>query len=195
MGAVMSTVRRKKTSHRKTHPRTPHANVLSRLDDGRVSEHMDEDRLATYLDEHLAGAEAAIEITRRLADDVDLKEPMTWLDEQLNEDRDVLQEIRSRLPASEGLIARTVGLVGGMLAHVRDRSPLAPAPSRMEDLEALAIGVWGKRLLWGTLARVAECEDAFRDIDVDSLIEGAEEQEKKLLRLRADATESELQLN
>ena len=40
--------------------------------------------------------------------------------------------------------------------------PFMPEPSLLEDLEALAVGVWGKRLLWGALGRVRETEGGSR---------------------------------
>ena len=122
--------------------------------------------LASYFDEHLAGAGAAIEITERLRDD----------------------------DAMQSIVKRTVRLMGGILAQVRERSPLASPPSRMEDLEALAVGIWGKRLLWGTVARLALHDDRFGGLDVATLARRAEEQEKTVLRLRDDAAESELEL-
>lgn len=155
---------------------------------------MDDELLASYLDDHLAGAAVGIEIAERLAEADELNEPMTSLTQQLNLDRAALQDIRSRLPVSDSVVKRTVGLVGGILAQVRDRSPLASSPSQMEDLEALAIGIWGKRLLWGTITRVASCDARFEDVDADLLAERAEEQEKTVLRLRIVATDAELEL-
>lgn len=155
---------------------------------------MDDALLAAYFDEHLAGAAVAIEIAERLADDDEIQTSIVGLLDELDTDRAVLEEIRSRLPVGENVVKRTLGLVGGILAQLRERSPLGSPPPKKEDLEALAVGIWGKRLLWGTVARVALHDERFGDLDVGSLARRAEEQEKTLLRLRADATESELEL-
>ena len=154
---------------------------------------MDEELLASYLDDHLAGATAAIEIAERLAADPDLAGSMA-LYRQLVDERTTLEDIRTRLPVGEGLMKRALGSVGGFLTMVRDRSPLSPSPSTLDDLEALAVGIWGKRLLWGTLARVAGVDDRFADVDLGSLMARAEDQEKVVLRMRADAIDAELHL-
>ncbi|MGZ8631729.1 MAG: hypothetical protein ACXWZF_12310 [Actinomycetota bacterium] len=59
-----------------------------------------------------------------------------------------------------------------------------PVPSLLEDLEALAVGVWGKRLLWGATARKAAEDRRLVDIEIERLVEMAEAQEIELLRLR-----------
>jgi hypothetical protein len=76
-----------------------------------------------------------------------------------------------------------MGIIGS-LGRLAGSLPLVPEPSLLEDLEALAVGVWGKRLLWGAIGRVQEFESGFDGIDVDELAARAEEQEKEILALR-----------
>jgi hypothetical protein len=62
----------------------------------------------------------------------------------------------------------------------------AASPGTFADLEALAIGVWGKRLLWGTLSRLADVDKRLGELPLDDLIADAERQEVELLRLRQE---------
>ncbi|HEX5950222.1 MAG TPA: hypothetical protein VFZ96_04420 [Actinomycetota bacterium] len=147
---------------------------------------MDDARLRTYLNDHLAGASAAVWTLVRLAADHasdELGQPLADLRDQVAMDRDTLRGVVGRLPAGESPWKRALGTVGAVVAWGRNLLP-GSRPTPAEELEALAIGVWGKRLLWGTLTRVAERDPRFADLDVEDLTERAEEQERELLRLR-----------
>lgn len=147
---------------------------------------VDDARLRTYLNDHLAGGTAAVWTLVRLAADHrgdELGRPLADLRDQVAMDRDTLRDLLGRLPSGESLWKRALGAVGAVAAWGRNLLP-DPRPTPAEELEALAIGVWGKRLLWGTMTRVAERDPRFADVDVRELTERAEEQEKELLRLR-----------
>ena len=112
----------------------------------------------------------------------------------IEEERDLLRGLLEQLGSDESMLKRGVGVVGGILGSVREAIPVGEAPTVLEDLELLAIGVWGKRLLWGTLARVAVRDERFADIAVDWLAARAENQERTLLRIRADQIDRTLEL-
>lgn len=148
---------------------------------------MDERRLRTYLNDHLAGATGAWRVLVRLAGDHagdDLGGPLVDLRDQIGADRDVLRDALRRLPDGESVWKRALGAAVSMAAWGRQLLPAGPRPSLAEELEVLAIGVWGKRLLWGTLMRVRERDPRFADLDLDDLAARAEAQEKEILRLR-----------
>jgi hypothetical protein len=151
---------------------------------------MNDRALATYLNDHLVGSTTALWTTTRLVgshrDDA-IGRYLSTFRQQLVDERDVLRSLLERLPAQESVVKRTIGVVGAAVMWTRSALPLPGTPSLLEDLESLAIGVWGKRLLWGTLARVAAGDDRFTDLDVDRLAELAEDQERELLALRDDA--------
>lgn len=154
---------------------------------------MDAEALAGYLNEHLAGAEGALRVASRLravGDDDDLVRFMDRFSADIERERAVLEDILGLLDADPSLIGRTVGTVGGMVMRVRE--VISETPTRLEDLEALAIGVWGRRLLWGTLVRVATHDDRFDTFDLDRLVATAEDHERGLLRLRAREIDREL---
>jgi hypothetical protein len=67
--------------------------------------------------------------------------------------------------------------------RVRTYSPL----SRFEELDILAMGIEGKKVLWATLRDLAGLAVRLPDIDFDHLIERAERQRADLEPLRARA--------
>ena len=68
------------------------------------------------------------------------------------------------------------------MARSRRRCHRGPAA----DLEALAIGVWGKRLLWGALAMLAEVDDRLARLPFPSLAERATDHERQILAFRRE---------
>jgi hypothetical protein len=158
---------------------------------------MDVERFAGYLNDHLGGSEAALKITDRLIDkhgDDEIGAYMRSLRAEIEEGQAAIRTALDLLGHDESILSRSVGMVGGMLMWVRDAAPIGSAPTLLEDLEALAIGVWGKRLLWGTLARAAVHDARFAVLDADRLAAQAEAEERELLRLRSDEIERGLQL-
>ena len=157
---------------------------------------MDDAVLANYLNDHLAGAEVGLRTAERLADRFEGEDEwfLRGMCAAIEEERDLLRGLLEKLGSDESALKRGVGALGGILGSVRDAIPIGDAPTLLEDLELLAIGVWGKRLLWGTLARVAVRDERFADIAVDWLAARAETQERRLLRIRADQLDRSLDL-
>ena len=157
---------------------------------------MDDAVLANYLNDHLAGAEVGLRTAERLADKFEGEDErfLRGMCTAIDEERDLLRGLLEKLDSDESMLKRGVGAVGGILGSVRDAIPIGDAPTKLEDLELLAVGVWGKRLLWGTLARVAVRDERFADIPVDWLAARAETQERTLLRIRADQIDRSLEL-
>jgi hypothetical protein len=131
----------------------------------------------------------ALAIATRLArthQGTDTGAAMTGLADSIRSEQQVVRAAIERLPSHADLIRRAFGVIGAA-GRLAGSLPLVPEPSLVEDLEALAVGVWGKRLLWGALARVAESEGGFDGVDLDALAAKAEDQEREILRLRQDA--------
>ena len=156
---------------------------------------VDAQRFAGYLNDHLGGSEVALKITDRLIEehgDDDVGVYMRGFHGEIEEARPrsgprSTSSIRREHPHEERGDRRRTG------PWVRDASPVGSAPTLLEDLEALAIGVWGKRLLWGTLARAAVYDPRFRALEIDRLTAQADAEERDLLRLRGDEIDRALQ--
>jgi hypothetical protein len=158
---------------------------------------MDEQRFAGYLNDHLGGSEAALKITERLVQQHGDDEVGTYartLRAEIEEGQAAIRTALDLVGHEASVLTRSVGVVGGMLMWLRDAAPIGSAPTLLEDLEALAIGVWGKRLLWGTIARAAVHDPRFAVLDADRLAEQAEAEERELLRLRTAEIERGLRL-
>ena len=150
---------------------------------------MDASRFVPYLEDHMAGSVAGSRIVGSLMRQHpydDLGDAMTRLEQQFDEEQEVLRTVIHRLGggSAPSITAQVFGLAGSMVAVARRIVVAEPAPSRFEQLESLAVGVWGKRLLWGAIARQASEDPRLADIEIDRLIEMAESQEIDLLRLR-----------
>jgi hypothetical protein len=147
---------------------------------------IDSDTFRRYLRDHAAGADVGLAIARRLAKahpGTELGRAMEGIAGKIEAERATLQSAIDRLPAKPDLLRRAAGAVGAA-GRFAGELPFVPEPSVLEDLEALAVGVWGKRLLWGALRRADLPEGDFSDLDLDGLSAAAEDQEKEILRLR-----------
>lgn len=117
--------------------------------------------LAIYLNDHLGGSTVGVELVRRAASASEgtvLGEFLSGLAIEIEEDRAALREIMTSLGVVEDKVKVAVGWIGekaGRLkpnGHVLGRSPLSP----VIELEALSLGIEGKRLLWVALRQVAD---------------------------------------
>jgi hypothetical protein len=108
---------------------------------------------------------------------------MEKLAQQIEQERPTVESALARLPSRPDLIRRASQLIGAAGAKA-GALPFVPEPSLLEDLEALSVGIWGKRLLWGALRRADLPEGNFSDLPLDRLSEAAEQQEREIVRLR-----------
>jgi hypothetical protein len=109
--------------------------------------------LIAYLRDHLSGSDMAIRVVRRLGSTHEGTEDGTLfrrLSKELEEDRSVVRALLTRLGASGRSMKRAAGYASGALLSVTAGG--APGDlSLLRTLEALAIGVQGKRCLWRAL--------------------------------------------
>ena len=109
--------------------------------------------LIAYLRDHLSGADMAIRVVRRLGSTHRGTEDGTLfrrLSEELEEDRSIVKSLLKRLGASRRSIKRVASYASGTALSVTAGG--APGDlSLLRTLEALSIGVQGKRCLWRAL--------------------------------------------
>jgi hypothetical protein len=150
--------------------------------------------LATYLNDHLAGAEAGLELVDALQkqDDAGLKQLAGDLHTALAADRDELSRIMNAAGIGSSPIRRAVGWLSEKAARLKLAvdDPADGGLRAFELLEALAIGIHGKRALWDALTTIAPTTPALRGADYPRLILRADEQRAavELHRLRLAAT-------
>ena len=154
-----------------------------------ITQVVHEDALGTYLREHIAASHAAEDLSERLIDrseDPQVAEFLRRFVEEIREERAHLVALLEPIEDERGLIRKGIDVATGIAGKAERLVDLA-LPAQVAELEALAIGIWGKRLLWGTLKRLAEIDERFSAVPADALSDRAERQEIEMLRLRQDA--------
>ncbi len=153
--------------------------------------------LSTYLNDHLAGSKAGIQMVEKMRADnagSPLGEFMDRLATDIESDRDTLEGLMIRLGLEPSALKQAAGWTLERLSRVRVAKTVtgSAATSRLMQLEALSLGIEGKRLLWKTLQRVTEpgsgvAGSASVGVDFDTLIARAESQREQIEPFRLEA--------
>lgn len=155
------------------------------------------DALGNYLNDHLAGAAAALALSRRLArmeEDTPLGHFLSELAEAIASDQGALEQIMELLRVPRRRVRRGLSWLAGQAAGLA-RAVAGPARSdfqRFRELELLALGVEGKRALWLALRKVAPAHPNLHGVDLDHLVRRADEQREQLEGWRLSAAVSAL---
>ena len=153
---------------------------------------MDDRLLGIYLNDHLAGATAGLELARRTHGrnkDGKLGTALGRIAEAIEEDRHSLVGVMQRLSVSANVAKTSFAWLAeraGRLklnGHLVTYSPL----SRVEELEALRLGVEGKLCLWKTLKDARGTDPRLEGVDLDDLARRAESQRDELEAMRVAA--------
>jgi hypothetical protein len=156
-----------------------------------------ENHLSVYLNDHLAGATAGVNLARRVADHDRSGAGGDALDavaDEIEEDRRTLLDVMERLSVEQDRVRAAIGwgteqasrlkLGGTLIGH----SPLR----RLEELEALSLGVAGKLALWQALRHTHGEDPRLEGIDIEDLIGRARSQRSRLERRRTRAADEAL---
>jgi len=148
------------------------------------------DFLAIYLNDQLALGVLWREVARRAQQEnagTELGDALERVATGIAEDVDTFAEImrrvdvrRSRVKAPLAIAAERAGRLKPN-GRVRGYSPL----SRFAELDFLAMGIDGKKLLWANLRDLAGLSERLADVDFDALIERAQRQRDELEPHRA----------
>lgn len=156
---------------------------------------LDESALAMYLQAHETGSHAGEGMAKRLLgrDDLDgdAKAFLRTFIVEVRVERAHVVSLLDRIGRDESLMHRAVR-AAGVAAEMAGRVGTVGSPKPFTDLEALAIGVWGKRLLWGALIELADVDERIASLPLSDLSDQAERQEVELLRLRSESIGSSL---
>lgn len=153
---------------------------------------MDERLLRIYLNDELFLGTAGRELAKRSLRANQGTELGGFLDRlvrEVAEDVATLERLMQRLGIPRSQVKRTFAIVGERVGRlklngrIRSYSPL----SRLWELEALALGIDGKRLLWQNLRDATDAPTRAPEIDLAALIEHAERQRAEIEPFRADA--------
>jgi hypothetical protein len=149
------------------------------------------DPLATYLNDHLAGSNFGMELLEFLRDK-HVGEPLgafaAELLAEVGEDRRVLQGIIERAGGTSILKEATAWL-GEKISEFKLRS--GPFGT-FEALEALALGIMGKLLLWRALETITDADTRVSGIDFGQLATRAQGQYSRVEERRLQAAPAAL---
>jgi len=133
--------------------------------------------------DHFAGSVAAIELLNHLISSHRGKTHEQFfirLRDEVVEDQEVLRSLLHDLDAEGGALRNTTAFLSEKLARIKLllENPTGGQLARLEKLEALALGIEGKRTLWCTLLAVAEEIPTLRQVDFPRLSQRADDQRK-----------------
>jgi hypothetical protein len=158
---------------------------------------MAEGHIATYLNDHLAGSVVALELLENL-EATHKGDPLgqffATLRADIAEDRKELEALMSRLHISQSGTRKASAWIAEKITELKLRldDPEDGALRLFEALEALSLGIEGKRSLWLALAAAAEETPALHLADYLHLMQRAEEQRSRVEEKRLAAARTAL---
>jgi hypothetical protein len=158
---------------------------------------MSDDHIAIYLNDHLAGSVAALELLEQLLEDYSntpLERFFEELRTDITADRQELESLMERLNVTESRTRKASAWLAGKFAELKLRldDPAGGELRLFESLEALSLGIEGKRSLWLALAVAAEDAPSLQLLDYEHLVRRAEEQRARVETKRLEAARSAL---
>ena len=151
-----------------------------------------------YLNDHLAGAMLGSDLAGQIRDrnaGTALGEVMGGLASQIEEDRETLLDLMGRMGTPKNPVKQATGWMAEKASRVKFSGRLSGEPDHgvFMALEALALGVEGKRSLWVALREVAGEYPPLASTNLDELINRAEAQHAELERERLSAARRALE--
>jgi hypothetical protein len=150
--------------------------------------------LDTYLNDHLAGSTAGLEILDRFRTSGGSEDWASALRDAIVADRHELEKLMQAACVARSALRQTAGWMTEKLAEFKTRldDPAAGPLQRLELLEALALGIDGKRALWTALQTIAGDVPGLERTDYVRLIARAVEQRHAVELRRLDAASEAL---
>jgi hypothetical protein len=147
--------------------------------------------LTTYLNDHLAGSVLALELLDHLMQQSPAigRSELAALRAEIEEDQQLLRRILNDVGGDESPIRKAAAWITEKLGQVKlkldDR--VTGELRAFEALEALALGIQGKLLLWRALETVAGSIPSLGGVDFQQLQRQAENQFNRAEALRRQA--------
>ena len=160
---------------------------------------MADDYIATYLNDHLAGSVVAVELMENL-ETVYAGQPIADFIAKLRADIEVdileLEALMGQLQISESRTRKASAWLTEKFTQLKLRldDPAHGDLRLFESLEALSLGIEGKRSLWLALSAAAELSPQLRIADYQRLQQRAEEQRARVEEQRLELARKALSL-
>ena len=145
-------------------------------------------RLDIYLNDHLAGSVAAIELLEKViehhSEDRFGKIFRDWRGD-IQADQETLRDLIRKLGAEESAIRKAGAWVAEKFSRIKI-GDVDDSASLLQALEALALGITGKRLLWRSLGAIAQNFAPLQGTDFGELEKRAQDQFEQVETLRLE---------
>ena len=146
------------------------------------------ERLHTYLNDHLAGSVAAIEllddVIEHHSEDRFGKIFRDWRGD-IQADQETLRNLIRKLGAEESAIRKAGAWVAEKFSRLKI-GDLDDSAGLLQALEALALGITGKRLLWRSLAAITPNFAALQGTDFGEREKRAQDQFERVETVRLE---------
>ena len=152
---------------------------------------MADDHIATYLNDHLAGSVVAVELMENL-ETVYAGQPIADFIAKLRADIEVdireLEDLMGQLQVSESRTRKASAWLTEKFTQLKLRldDPTHGDLRLFESLEALSLGIEGKRSLWLALSAAAELSPQLRIANYQRLQRRAEQQRARVEEQRLE---------
>jgi hypothetical protein len=156
-----------------------------------------DDHIATYLNDHVAGSVVALELMENL-EALYVGKPIAAFIAKLREDVEVdrkeLEDLMDRLQISESRTRKASAWLTEKFTQLKLRldDPARGDLRLFESLEALSLGIEGKRSLWLALSAAAEVSPELRIADYRRLQQRAKEQRDRVEEKRLELAKTAL---
>jgi hypothetical protein len=160
---------------------------------------MANDHLTTYLNDHLAGSVVAIELMKNIEAiyaDTPVADFIAELRDDVEEDRKELEAIMSFLQISGSRSRKASAWLVEKFTQLKLRldDPTQGDFRLFESLEALSLGIEGKKSLWLALSAAAEVSPELRIAAYEQLKQRADDQRKRVDAVRVELAKIALKL-
>jgi hypothetical protein len=153
--------------------------------------------VATYLNDHLAGSVVALELLEHLQK-AHARTPVEgfaaalWAD--IKSDQEELKGLIAKLDAGTSVMRRAAAWLSEKATELKLKAddPGDGALRLLESLEAVSLGIEGKRNLWLALEAASAANPALRGVDYQRLRQRAEDQRSRAESARLDAAREAL---
>ncbi len=140
--------------------------------------------LQTYLNDHLAGSVGALELLDHLiktSNDPAFRAFLTELREEISADQGVLQDLLRQVGGEESTMRKAGAWILEKMSRLKLQKEADDGGLGLfQSLEALALGITGKRALWRTLEKASETVMKLGTVDYVQLAKRATEQFEKV---------------
>ncbi len=152
---------------------------------------MSDRHLAAYLNDHLAGSVVALELLGHLETEhagAPIAEFASILRPEIEEDRGTLQALMAHLAIGESAPRKAAAWLAEKLTDLKLRFDDRGGVLRtLEIVEALALGIDGKRCLWAALEAASDVHLALRTVDYGPLQGRARDQRRRVEPFRLES--------